>query len=426
MTDFSALLRQYTLAVLPWQLGQIQADTARPAATQISCRNNADGQKADGQQADPMRTTESMLRAAQRVPHPHVLLMGLGDGSAAAALARRLPAGRTLTVVEASPEKLRAAFPDSTGTPADAGAVWWMQGRHTVLCDTSPKALVYLLLATGRTAARSTMMLNTALPPAEKTFYRQIQRLLLSAGAVTAPASPPCPPAEAVSFCAILHPQEPRLEEFFAQLPHWLTEAVIVWDADRVPAGVPQAACTVRHLARPLANDFSRQRNEALRHATGSWVLFLDGDERFDSKQWQALPAVVHAAAEHGAGGVLFPRVTFWPDKDTMLAGFGMWPDMQLRLMRRSAGLHFRGRVHEVAQGTEGTLALAPAITIRHLSRLHKDEAALAAKLAVFDNAAGRNAHRLNKAYPTLPAQFFSAVEACYNTVTLILLGPAG
>ncbi len=440
------LLRQYSHALLPWQIGP----EAPPASTPSPCPSHQD-------------ILNKMLRACTRTPRKHILLLGLADGVLAAGLAAALPDQYTLTVLERRPHTLRAATPHAAHSPKPTA--WWLHGRHTVLCDDSIQAMLLLLHATGRIQQPPTMLLHPGLSPQDRPFYKQLQRLLLSitqldpdasipantlhntSSTVSVPAlaSAPChahdqslriPPTVgpecacdtstapgrlSLSICAILHPDEPRLEEFFAHLPPQAAEAVIIWDAPHISMSLPHAPCPVRHYVRPLDGDFARQRNMALDHARSRWVFFLDGDERLAPDQWQSFAALIRIAEQHTLGGIMFPRMTYWPCAASVLGGFGLWPDMQLRLLRACQSLRFVKPVHESATGLCGPLGIAPALPIKHFSRLFKDEAALAAKLRVFDAAAGRAHHRLNTAYPTLPEIFFHDIIKRYHAHIVLM-----
>ena len=387
-------LREYTHALIPWQLGH-HFPTA-PVPKKETCPDRE-------------------LKAALRPPREHVLLLGLGDGALAAALAKALPAERTLTVCTLNPADVRPTLAEQ--------APWWSDGRHTILADTSPRAILLLLHAFGRNPAQCTMILNSTLSEEERQTHRALQRLLLK----TERLEPDTQPAlsgnpEDVTIAAILHPDEPRLEEFFAAIPAWAREMIVVWDADAPPTPRPDAACPTRHLARRLNKDFAAQRNVALAHAQGEWIFFLDSDERLAAEDWAALPGLTARARTLGAGGVAWPRMTFWPDEEHVLAGFGLWPDLQLRLMPVSPGLRFERPVHEVVVGLPGPVLIDAGRQIRHYSRLFKNPEALAAKLRVFDGAAGQRLHRLNDTYPTLPTEFMRRVSAAFRHHALLRL----
>ena len=134
---------------------------------------------------------------------------------------------------------------------------------------------------------------------------------------------------------------------------------------------------------------------------TGDWVLYLDADERLSAPAWAALPLL---CADPVTAAWHFPRITPYPTQDKALAGFGLWPDIQLRLFRRTAELRFVNPVHERLTGVCGPQALALDIEIEHLNRLRKSEAEIRRKLEGFDEAgAGPGRHCLSPEYPSVP-----------------------
>jgi hypothetical protein len=223
-------------------------------------------------------------------------------------------------------------------------------------------------------------------------------------------------PLPRLSAAAILTPAEPDLPAFFRQFPPWLTELVLVWDAPALPdqllpkGFLQELPFPVRQLARPLGADFSAQRNAMLAACKGDWVLYLDADERLSPEDWAKVPGLCALDAT----GWHLPRVTFYPTVNNALIGFGLWPDIQLRLFRSRAGLTFVNPVHERLVGLSGQQGLALGVEIEHLSRLRKNEAQLRAKLEVFDAAgAGHVRHALSAAYPSGPRALVSGEGRC-------------
>ncbi len=379
-----------------------------------------------------------MLRQAQRAGH--ILLLGLGTGRLAAELAEVLPPEVGLTVCDLSPDHARSlALP------------WWSPHcRAQLLADASPTALASLLLAAGLSSGRVACALNPEVADPTARAGLKILRTLWSAFAPAmlpqpaglpgrSPASAPkgvdsqskpenfaavavasiqrepgeCP---RISVAAILHPQEPDLEVFFAAVPAWASEVVAVWDSERVPERLPPCGVPVRHLAHPLNGDFAAQRNRMLAACQGDWVLYLDGDERLSPELAALLPAVLDWSTIEGVQAWAFARHgltrNLCQGESGVKMGYGLWPDLQTRLFRRLPQVRFVRPVHERLEGLSGPLGVVLGAPILHLSDLLKDAAALERKLAVFDAAGGRGGvHRLNAAYPALPGSYFAALS---------------
>lgn len=345
-----------------------------------------------------LRLTERSRAAFVRSGKAHLTLLGLGSGAVAQALAAVLPGG-ALVLCEQDLGLARAL--------RDAGRLcWWTQdGPARLALDASPWALLLLLDRAGLGLQECFVLPNPELRPADKARLRPLELLLTRSRRLELPQKP-APPQPKISAAAILSPLEPALPEFFAQFPPWLHELVLVWDAEEVP-GVPVPdGLLVRQTARRLGGDFSAQRNAMLAACSGDFVFYLDADERLAPEAWDALPRL---CAAEGVGGWHFPRITLYPTPQRVLTGFGLWPDIQLRLFRRTPGLVFVKPVHERLEGLAGGQGLALDVEIEHLSRLRKDEAELKRKLAGFDQAgAGRVRHALSAHYPSVPRGLLS------------------
>lgn len=429
-----ALLAAYTRAVLGFRLGG--ADDAARAAPGCAPSGGPSPGRADPDHAPPDQAAvtpavEKALRLAARSGRPHLVLLGTGDGQLPDALADALvataatnAASPRLTLCDLSPDNVRAALAAgrlTAFTPALPHAT-----APRLLVDTSPWALLLLLRATGIAPETATLFPNPFLPPAEAEALHRWRRLFAACAPVDLPPVPrqeggagpdaPASPAPSLGVGAILHPQEPDLAAFFAQIPAWVREVAVVWDG--APPGFDAAAlCPVplRQTVRPLGGDFATQRNAMLGLLSTGWCLYLDADERLSARTWALLPRLM---AVPGAGAWVFPRATAYPDANHLRVGYGLWPDVQLRLFRRTEGVCFTGAVHERVVGVNGHTCLLADAWIDHLSWTAKDRETLAERLRVFDAAAQAGgmdhdaacrAHRLSAEYPALRRGLFAA-----------------
>lgn len=127
-------------------------------------------------------------------------------------------------------------------------------------------------------------------------------------------------------------------------------------------------------------------------------VFYLDADETLPDGGWETVRGLAASSFE----AVWFPRETLFPDEAHCKVGFGLWPDMQLRLFSR-ANARFVRPVHERIEGLNGPAALLLDLPIVHESRLRKNDGRIREKLARFDEAAsGKFRHLLNDDYPNL------------------------
>jgi (heptosyl)LPS beta-1,4-glucosyltransferase len=130
----------------------------------------------------------------------------------------------------------------------------------------------------------------------------------------------------------------------------WADERLLILDDRSVEPIAEIAGAMGVRVVRRRFESFQRQRNAALDLAHGTWVLFVDADERVPL----ALAAEVRARLAAPE-----PHVGFWVPRRNLIAGAwvkhaGWWPDRQLRLLERTRARYDEsGVVHEVA-GLDG------------------------------------------------------------------------
>jgi len=346
----------------------------------------------------------------------YLVLLGIGSGAQALALDAALPDCARLIVCETDTTKVRAFLNDNIAWK-DAGS------RASVIGDTSLWAQLYLLAQSGATLKNTHTVLNSELTDEDKNRFQSLQRMFLAARSHQAINSSylshVAVQAPDMSVGVILSPDEPNLDEFFAQFPDWVKELVIVWDAEEVPTQTPYCPVLVKQFAHPL-EDFAAQRNRMLEECEGEWVLYLDGDELLSEDTWSLFTALLLIKRLEAC---YFPRMTFHPDESSVKVGFGLWPDLQLRLFRNREGLRFERPVHERLTGIEGRVALVLDAPILHYSRLRKSPKQIAAKLKRFDKASDDLVHHvLNDEYPTLPRNQFNEVTFIEGAIQVLLL----
>lgn len=367
----------------------------------------------------PERAKENLLRSLRIWKHgrkPHLALLGLGSGRLAGDLAGRLPAGVDLTACTLQPEAVR------TLRASRALDALLASPRAVVLADTSPWALFSLWLLAGFSPQTTQLLPNPESP--DQAAYRP----LLSAFASARPLPPvPAAPIPLLHLAAILAPRDPGLADFFAQAPASLSGVTALWDGTAPPASPPACAAPARHLARPLDNDFAAQRNALLAVLPPGWTLSLDADERLAPETWSLLPGLAAAAEAAGAAAVALPRLTLYPDPEHALIGFGLWPDLQVRLFRNAPGLHYVRPVHERLTAAPGPTAVCLGAPILHLNRLLKSPEEIARKLAVFDAASSHAIHHtLSADYPRLPVRSFPLARSMDEALRLCLVPGGG
>ncbi len=125
----------------------------------------------------------------------------------------------------------------------------------------------------------------------------------------------------------------------------WADEIVVV-DAESTDKTVAVAReFTDRIWVRPWPG-FVAQKNFAVEHAAGDWVLSLDADEQVTPELRRRVTEILDADGP-GDGYSVPRRNIFW---GAWVRHGGLYPDHQLRLFRRRAGRFAGDGVHESVQ----------------------------------------------------------------------------
>lgn len=387
--------RQYTTEILHFDLGE-QAEDSRPLPDMPPDR---------AQQALLL-----LLKAWRKEPRPAIVLMGLGDGKVPRLLDAGLPPEVTLIISERDTRRAREALQDQD-------APWNKKdGRTHLLADSSAMAHYMLWNLHGLTPGTA---LLRAVPGGDHRGWTQVRQMFTAALPLDVPRAKQNPP---LTLAAILSPDDPGLPDFFAQVPDFVREVLVLWDAQAQPQASYPCAAPVRQLARPLGNDFAAQRNALLAECRTKWILSLDADERLTPAGWEACRRLAARGDANNAGGFYLPRKTLARNGKGILTGYGLWPDLQLRLFRWTGGIAYERPIHERLTGIRGPFGIALNTSILHLSHMLKTPEELRRKLAGFDSAAaGRISHTLSDNYPALPTEFFPEIGDADELKAVIL-----
>ncbi|MBA7710914.1 hypothetical protein ES703_119864 [subsurface metagenome] len=110
--------------------------------------------------------------------------------------------------------------------------------------------------------------------------------------------------------------------------------------------GTAELADTVAEtvISRDFSGSFADEKNYARTQVPPdhSWILWVDADERFDRGFLETMHERIALGEdlEIPVFGFRFPRVNLPDSKD--------WPDYQLRLIKNSRDIGWRGAVHEI------------------------------------------------------------------------------
>ncbi len=144
-----------------------------------------------------------------------------------------------------------------------------------------------------------------------------------------------------------------------ANLPRTLAsvrfaQEIVVVDSGSTDATLAIAREAGSQIFEETWKGFARQKNSAIAHATGDWVLSLDADEEVSSELAREIAAVLEG--EPACSAYRIPRLNHFLGRPLRHGGY--WPDPKLRLFRRGTA-HFEERpVHETmrAEGPVGRL----------------------------------------------------------------------
>src|SRR5262249_1802662 len=144
-----------------------------------------------------------------------------------------------------------------------------------------------------------------------------------------------------VSLCMIVRNEEANLPACLA-LVRDLVDEMGVGDTGSTGGTKEGAAGLGATLgASAWCDDFAAARNESLRHATGEWIFWLDGDESLDADNRQKVRALFAALP---AGNVAFVMRQRSPLE---AAPHALVDVDQVRLFRNHPAIRWQGRVHE-------------------------------------------------------------------------------
>jgi glycosyltransferase involved in cell wall biosynthesis len=133
----------------------------------------------------------------------------------------------------------------------------------------------------------------------------------------------------------------------------WADEIIVV-DAESSDKTATVARELTDHVfVRPWPG-FAAQKNFGLDQAQGDWVLSLDADELISTPLREEIGAILAGAGAH-AGYAIPRRNVFW---GRWIRHGGLYPDWQLRLLRRGRGRFVERSVHEsvTVDGSVGRL----------------------------------------------------------------------
>lgn len=100
---------------------------------------------------------------------------------------------------------------------------------------------------------------------------------------------------------------------------------------------------------------FGQQKNRALKHASGEWILSLDADEWITQELREEIQAAISNPGNYSAFGI--PRLSSYCGQ--YIRHSGWWPDYVVRLCRREMARFSEQIIHEkmIVEGSVGRLS---------------------------------------------------------------------
>ena len=204
-----------------------------------------------------------------------------------------------------------------------------------------------------RPAAIKVLREVLAIDPHHAEARRNLAALVDSARNFT--ASGGCQPPDGASHQGVDTPSRPMRESLCliarneaANLPACLgSVADLVDEMIVVDTGSTDDTATVaRQLGARVVefawiDDFAAARNESMRHAAGDWILWLDGDERFDEANRQKLRALFASLKDENVAYIMKQRSV----TDPASGDAGVFE--HARLFRNRPDIRWHYRVHE-------------------------------------------------------------------------------
>ena len=165
-----------------------------------------------------------------------------------------------------------------------------------------------------------------------------------------------------ISACWITRNEAENIEASMASVAKSVDEIVVLdtGSADDT-CRIVQAFPGARLFHGEWRDDFAAARNEALSHATGDWVVFLDADERFSEETQENLRPVIERCEDHDALAVKILNLDIDGAETKCLDHTYV-----VRAFRRMPEIRYVGRIHEQIErrGEELRLGFVPEKTL--------------------------------------------------------------
>lgn len=188
-----------------------------------------------------------------------------------------------------------------------------------------------------------------------------------------------------LSLCMITKNEEKFLVEAINSVKSIVDEIIVV-DTGSTDATVEIAnSLGAKIFFFEWCDDFSVARNESLKHATGDWILVLDGDETISPQYLETIRKLVD---QNDDAGYLITQRTYVPSKKESFLFYQESTDLVVskkfpyfsdslivRLFKKGSDILFEGVVHELVENSlrrNNYLVSRANVVINHYCFLHQ------------------------------------------------------
>jgi (heptosyl)LPS beta-1,4-glucosyltransferase len=145
----------------------------------------------------------------------------------------------------------------------------------------------------------------------------------------------------------------------------WADEIVVV-DSESTDSTTDLAAqCGARVITRKWPG-FAAQKQFAVDQASHEWIFSLDADERVSDKLKASIASLRNLSEKELADGYLIPRRTYYQGR--WIRGGGWYPNLQLRLFRKTLGGWNNRQIHESVKMSAGARTRTLADDLLHFT----------------------------------------------------------
>jgi glycosyltransferase involved in cell wall biosynthesis len=158
-----------------------------------------------------------------------------------------------------------------------------------------------------------------------------------------------------VSLTMIVKNEEAALFTLLRSIRDLVDEMIVVDTGSKDSTKDIAAQCGARVFDSAWCDSFAAARNEALRHATGEWILWLDADEYFDDANRDKLRLLLGSLDRQNAAFVMKQFSPAWQGGSVMLVD-------QVRLFRNLPAIRwdYRGCISRRGSGVHLLPVSAP------------------------------------------------------------------